>query len=28
VPIVGTTPDSIDVAEDRERFQQLLMSSA
>jgi carbamoyl-phosphate synthase large subunit len=25
VPIVGTTPDSIDVAEDRERFQQLLM---
>jgi carbamoyl-phosphate synthase large subunit len=24
VPIVGTTPDSIDVAEDRERFQQLL----
>jgi len=25
VPIVGTTPDSIDVAEDRERFQQLLV---
>jgi carbamoyl-phosphate synthase large subunit len=25
VPIVGTTPDSIDMAEDRERFQQLLM---
>jgi len=25
VPIVGTSPDSIDVAEDRERFQQLLM---
>jgi carbamoyl-phosphate synthase large subunit len=25
VPIIGTTPDSIDVAEDRERFQQLLM---
>jgi carbamoyl-phosphate synthase large subunit len=24
VPIVGTTPDSIDLAEDRERFQQLL----
>ena len=24
VPIVGTTPDSIDVAEDRERFQKLL----
>ena len=24
VPIVGTTPDSIDVAEDRERFQSLL----
>jgi carbamoyl-phosphate synthase large subunit len=24
VPIVGTTPDSIDIAEDRERFQQLL----
>ncbi|RUS66025.1 Carbamoyl-phosphate synthase large chain [Saezia sanguinis] len=24
VPIVGTTPDSIDMAEDRERFQQLL----
>jgi len=24
VPIIGTTPDSIDVAEDRERFQQLL----
>ena len=23
-PIIGTTPDSIDVAEDRERFQQLL----
>jgi carbamoyl-phosphate synthase large subunit len=26
VPIVGTTPDSIDIAEDRERFQQLLMT--
>jgi len=25
VPIIGTTPDSIDVAEDRERFQKLLM---
>ncbi|MFN9210013.1 MAG: carbamoyl-phosphate synthase large subunit [Betaproteobacteria bacterium] len=25
VPIIGTTPDSIDIAEDRERFQQLLM---
>ncbi|MFN7570948.1 MAG: carbamoyl-phosphate synthase large subunit [Betaproteobacteria bacterium] len=25
VPIVGTTPDSIDIAEDRERFQQLLV---
>jgi len=24
VPIVGTTPDSIDLAEDRERFQQLI----
>ncbi|HKX43147.1 MAG TPA: carbamoyl-phosphate synthase large subunit [Burkholderiaceae bacterium] len=24
VPIVGTTPDSIDIAEDRERFQKLL----
>jgi carbamoyl-phosphate synthase large subunit len=24
-PIIGTTPDSIDVAEDRERFQQLLV---
>ncbi|MBF0177791.1 MAG: carbamoyl-phosphate synthase large subunit [Magnetococcales bacterium] len=24
VPIIGTTPDAIDVAEDRERFQQLL----
>jgi carbamoyl-phosphate synthase large subunit len=24
VPIIGTSPDSIDVAEDRERFQQLL----
>ena len=24
VPIIGTTPDSIDVAEDRERFQKLL----
>ncbi len=24
VPIVGTTPESIDIAEDRERFQQLL----
>ena len=26
VPIIGTSPDSIDVAEDRERFQQLLHS--
>ncbi len=25
VPIIGTTPDMIDVAEDRERFQQLLV---
>ena len=25
VPIIGTTPDSIDLAEDRERFQQLLI---
>ena len=25
-PIVGTTPDSIDLAEDRERFQQLIQS--
>ncbi len=24
VPIIGTTPDSIDIAEDRERFQQLI----
>ena len=24
VPILGTTPDAIDLAEDRERFQQLL----
>jgi carbamoyl-phosphate synthase large subunit len=24
-PIIGTTPDSIDVAEDRERFQQLIV---
>ena len=24
VPIIGTSPDSIDIAEDRERFQQLL----
>ena len=24
VPIIGTTPDSIDLAEDRERFQQLI----
>jgi carbamoyl-phosphate synthase large subunit len=24
-PIIGTTPDSIDIAEDRERFQQLLV---
>jgi carbamoyl-phosphate synthase large subunit len=24
IPIIGTTPDSIDLAEDRERFQQLL----
>ena len=26
VPIIGTSPDSIDIAEDRERFQQLLNS--
>jgi carbamoyl-phosphate synthase large subunit len=26
VPIVGTSPDSIDIAEDRERFQQLLQT--
>ena len=26
MPIIGTTPDSIDIAEDRERFQQLLHS--
>ncbi len=26
VPIIGTTPDSIDVAEDRERFQKLLQT--
>jgi carbamoyl-phosphate synthase large subunit len=25
IPILGTTPDAIDLAEDRERFQQLLM---
>lgn len=25
VPIIGTTPDSIDLAEDRERFQQMLI---
>ncbi len=25
VPIIGTSPDSIDIAEDRERFQKLLM---
>jgi len=25
-PIVGTTPDSIDIAEDRERFQKLVAS--
>jgi len=24
VPIIGTSPDSIDLAEDRERFQQLI----
>jgi len=24
VPIIGTTPDMIDMAEDRERFQQLI----
>ena len=24
VPILGTSPDAIDLAEDRERFQQLL----
>jgi carbamoyl-phosphate synthase large subunit len=28
VPIIGTTPDSIDIAEDRERFQQLLHALA
>jgi carbamoyl-phosphate synthase large subunit len=28
VPIIGTTPDSIDIAEDRERFQQLLHTLA
>jgi carbamoyl-phosphate synthase large subunit len=28
VPIIGTTPDSIDVAEDRERFQKLLHTLA
>jgi carbamoyl-phosphate synthase large subunit len=27
-PILGTSPDAIDLAEDRERFQQLLTSSA
>jgi carbamoyl-phosphate synthase large subunit len=26
VPIIGTTPDSIDIAEDRERFQKLLQA--
>jgi carbamoyl-phosphate synthase large subunit len=26
VPVVGTTPDSIDLAEDRERFQQMIQS--
>ena len=26
VPIIGTTPDSIDIAEDRERFQKLLQT--
>ncbi len=26
IPILGTSPDAIDLAEDRERFQQLLMS--
>jgi carbamoyl-phosphate synthase large subunit len=26
VPIIGTSPDSIDIAEDRERFQQLLQT--
>jgi carbamoyl-phosphate synthase large subunit len=25
-PIIGTTPDSIDIAEDRERFQQLVQT--
>jgi carbamoyl-phosphate synthase large subunit len=28
VPIIGTTPDSIDIAEDRERFQKLLHTLA
>jgi carbamoyl-phosphate synthase large subunit len=28
IPILGTTPDAIDLAEDRERFQQLVRSSA
>jgi carbamoyl-phosphate synthase large subunit len=28
VPIIGTSPDSIDLAEDRERFQQLVDSSS
>jgi carbamoyl-phosphate synthase large subunit len=28
VPIIGTSPDSIDLAEDRERFQKLLTSSS
>jgi carbamoyl-phosphate synthase large subunit len=27
IPILGTTPDAIDLAEDRERFQQLLHAS-
>ena len=26
-PIIGTTPDSIDIAEDRERFQQLVKTA-
>jgi carbamoyl-phosphate synthase large subunit len=28
IPILGTTPDAIDLAEDRERFQKLLPGSA
>ena len=26
VPIIGTTPESIDIAEDRERFQKLIQN--